>query len=190
MTMTQNEHDIRSAARRLVDGFSNIPSDWAAKVAETIDGDECVALPMWGTLFKVEDSCDERKIRALLCPIGVSEEDDITDIRDFIEERGLSVDVADYFHGDDDDDVDDPDFYDLSRLVDDVRDAWRDSYDEDAMLADSGWEAVGGTGIIAREFDGHILLGVNGAGYDFYESHWEPLYRALGYKWHKRGDDD
>lgn len=29
-----------------------------------------------------------------------------------------------------------------------------------------------------------ILLGVDGAGYDFYEEHWIPLYKARGLKWH------
>jgi len=44
---------------------------------------------------------------------------------------------------------------------------------------------VGSTGILAHEVDGFLLLGINGAGYGFYESHWEPLYQALGYKWHE-----
>ena len=28
------------------------------------------------------------------------------------------------------------------------------------------------------------LLGIDGAGYDFYEEHWIPLYNLLGLKWH------
>lgn len=28
-------------------------------------------------------------------------------------------------------------------------------------------------------------FGINGAGYDFYEAHWIPLYRARGLEWHK-----
>ena len=30
-----------------------------------------------------------------------------------------------------------------------------------------------------------ILLGIDGAGYDFYESHWIPLYKARGLHWHE-----
>ena len=30
-----------------------------------------------------------------------------------------------------------------------------------------------------------ILFGINGAGYDFYEQHWLPLYDARGLKWHE-----
>ena len=29
-----------------------------------------------------------------------------------------------------------------------------------------------------------ILLGVDGCGYDFYSSHWTPLYKRRGLKWH------
>lgn len=29
-----------------------------------------------------------------------------------------------------------------------------------------------------------ILFGIDGAGYDFYESHWIPLYKARGLRWH------
>lgn len=29
-----------------------------------------------------------------------------------------------------------------------------------------------------------IIFGIDGAGYNFYESHWIPLYKARGLKWH------
>ncbi|MCY8119586.1 hypothetical protein MOC55_11920 [Bacillus spizizenii] len=29
-----------------------------------------------------------------------------------------------------------------------------------------------------------IFFGIDGAGYDFYEQHWKPLYKARGLKWH------
>lgn len=29
-----------------------------------------------------------------------------------------------------------------------------------------------------------IFFGIDGAGYDFYESHWTPLYKARGLHWH------
>lgn len=34
------------------------------------------------------------------------------------------------------------------------------------------------------------FLGIDGAGYDFYESHWIPLYKARGLRWHKTKEDD
>jgi len=50
-----------------------------------------------------------------------------------------------------------------------------------------GCKEVGQTGIYAFDIDGHVVLGINGAGYDFYEHHWIPLYEALGYGWHESG---
>ena len=35
----------------------------------------------------------------------------------------------------------------------------------------------------ADDLDGYII-GVNGAGYNFYEAHWIPLYEAQDLKWH------
>jgi hypothetical protein len=49
----------------------------------------------------------------------------------------------------------------------------------------SGAQEVGSTGISAFEIDEEVVLGINGAGYDFYEHHWIPLYEALGYAWHE-----
>ena len=56
--------------------------------------------------------------------------------------------------------------------------------DRDDLLS-SGWKQVGNTGVLACQFDDELLLGIDGAGYDFYGEHWEPLYVALGYHWHE-----
>ena len=34
------------------------------------------------------------------------------------------------------------------------------------------------------------FFGINGAGYDFYEAHWIPLYKARGIQWHDIDVDD
>ena len=34
------------------------------------------------------------------------------------------------------------------------------------------------------------FFGIDGAGYDFYESHWIPLYNERGLKWHDTRTDD
>ena len=54
----------------------------------------------------------------------------------------------------------------------------------DEELYESEWQRIVDTGIYAIEFDGELVLGINGAGYSFYGHHWEPLYDALGYEWH------
>ena len=52
-------------------------------------------------------------------------------------------------------------------------------------FADAGWQEVADTGIYAIEIDGELILGIDGAGYDFYTNHWAKLYDALGYHWHE-----
>ena len=48
-----------------------------------------------------------------------------------------------------------------------------------------GYEEVGETGIFAFAIDDELVLGIHGAGYNFFEHHWIPLYEALGYGWHE-----
>lgn len=49
----------------------------------------------------------------------------------------------------------------------------------------AGIEALSSCGfLVYRHDDFGIFFGINGAGYDFYESHWIPLYRARGLEWH------
>ena len=35
-----------------------------------------------------------------------------------------------------------------------------------------------------------IYFGIDGAGYDFYEAHWIPLYKARGLKWHSATEEE
>lgn len=56
--------------------------------------------------------------------------------------------------------------------------------DTDEESETFGVQMVGETGIMAQTIDDELILGINGAGYDFYDSHWIPLYNALGYEWH------
>jgi hypothetical protein len=39
-------------------------------------------------------------------------------------------------------------------------------------------------GFTIFDSDYGIFLGIDGCGYDFYESHWTPLYDAMGMRWH------
>lgn len=47
-------------------------------------------------------------------------------------------------------------------------------------------ETVANCGFRIYEYEptGDIIIGIDGAGYDFYEAHWIPLYKARGLKWH------
>jgi hypothetical protein len=34
-----------------------------------------------------------------------------------------------------------------------------------------------------------VFFGINGAGYDFYEAHWNELYKARGLRWHREDSE-
>lgn len=62
--------------------------------------------------------------------------------------------------------------------------AFGDSIDNDWLenhlqeMADCGFR-------IYEQEDYGYIFGIDGAGYDFYEQHWIPLYKARGLKWHE-----
>lgn len=48
-----------------------------------------------------------------------------------------------------------------------------------------GLQAMADCGFrIYESEDFGYIFGIDGAGYDFYEAHWVPLYRARGLRWH------
>lgn len=48
-----------------------------------------------------------------------------------------------------------------------------------------GLQIMADCGFRIYETDEGIIFGIDGAGYDFYEQHWIPLYKARGLEWHK-----
>lgn len=50
------------------------------------------------------------------------------------------------------------------------------------LMADCGFR-------IYEQEDYGYIFGIDGAGYDFYESHWIPLYKARGLHWHKEEEE-
>lgn len=53
---------------------------------------------------------------------------------------------------------------------------WSDHVQE---LSDSGFT------VYELEDLGQLVVGIDGAGYDFYEAHWNKLYDKMGYTWHE-----
>ena len=62
---------------------------------------------------------------------------------------------------------------------------WIDGYLGNHLqeMADCGFR------VYIQEDYGYIF-GIDGAGYDFYESHWIPLYKARGLHWSEEDDDN
>jgi hypothetical protein len=192
MTAT-TDINIMPGVNRLMDRFSTIPQDWAVLIAEHIDKDECVAMPMYGRLFKAEDSGLAGLVSNLLDTTEGEVPTDPADIVEWVEAKGFNLEGQELsilaLCAADPDELDDAED-DIEAIRDDLMEQWRDSSDEDRYLYDCGWMDVGGPGFIAREFDGYLMLGVNGCGYDFVESHWTKLYQELGLNWHPTGEDE
>lgn len=50
---------------------------------------------------------------------------------------------------------------------------------------DNGTEILSRCGFRVYQSEKYgIFFGIDGAGYDFYDEHWIPLYKAIGLKWH------
>lgn len=60
---------------------------------------------------------------------------------------------------------------------DSADDYWLEHMDGIKLMSECGFR------IFSHEEFGYYF-GIDGAGYDFYESHWIPLYRARGLQWH------
>ena len=64
--------------------------------------------------------------------------------------------------------------------------AFGDSADED-WLENGGLQKMADCGFrIYEQEDYGCIFGIDGAGYDFYDEHWIPLYRARGLHWHDK----
>ena len=66
--------------------------------------------------------------------------------------------------------------------------SFSDGFDDRWLKEWDGLEAMSECGFRIYEHDDFgYFFGIDGAGYDFYEAHWIPLYKARGILWHKEG---
>jgi hypothetical protein len=68
--------------------------------------------------------------------------------------------------------------WDIMWSFDDMVDRWwLEEKSNLQAMADCGFR-------IYEQEDYGYIFGIDGAGYDFYEAHWIPLYKARGLRWH------
>lgn len=61
----------------------------------------------------------------------------------------------------------------------------------DEQWLENNLQAVANCGFRIYESEDYgYLIGINGAGYDFYQSHWLPLYKARGLHWHTEDKEE
>ena len=106
---------VRSDGKVLVE-FYNDDKQYRVLDPEDMEASRDGTLPMWGTLWAFNDSCD---------------------------------------------------------------DWWLEKPENLQKMADCGFR-------IYEQEDYGYIFGIDGAGYDFYEAHWIPLYKARGLHWHDR----
>ena len=68
--------------------------------------------------------------------------------------------------------------------------AFSEQIDNDWVESLGGLQAMADCGFrIYEQEDYQYIFGIDGAGYDFYQDHWLPLYKARGLKWHEIEED-
>ncbi len=178
------------AVHRLVHGFNSLQHE-AIKGIAAENNEELYAFPMWGTCFQPVDSCDRSRIREMLCSFEPTTEEEADEL---VSDYGLDVEKDEY--RDEPTNAEEEGDLDEDAYIEAVIDAWREGDYEEEMLASSGWQRVGDTGILALDYGGDdLFLGINGAAFSFYgnletgdrSGLWARLYDALGYEWHHRG---
>lgn len=181
---------IREAAEHWVREFNAIPLSMIEALAKDRweDWDE-VTLPSVGDRFEVWDDVniiypddDLSDIGSSSCCgeiIGYDAEDDMYTLKfdDGVIGRGITgtFDVVhdDYF----------PICGTLWQFSDPCDDWWLEEKDGLRAMSDCGFR-------IYYHNEWGYFFGIDGVGYDFYEQHWIPLYKARGLQWHKCQCDD
>ena len=64
---------------------------------------------------------------------------------------------------------------------DSIDDWWLEECDGIRLMSECGFR-------IYYHQEWGYFFGIDGAGYDFYAEHWEPLYKARGLHWHDEED--
>lgn len=174
---------IREAAEAWVDGFNAIPYSVAEKLLKVSDyGDlyeitppsKCDRVYLYGNEHNGEhgeivETCydgDDNLYRIELDDGGdcVVSEDDFEVER----EGGL------------------PMWGTLWAFGENIDNAWLDG-----KYIGNGLQAMADCGFrIYESEDYEYIFGIDGAGYDFYEAHWIPLYKARGLHWHKEESEE
>lgn len=65
--------------------------------------------------------------------------------------------------------------------------AFSSNCDNDWLEEEGNLEKMAECGFRIYESEDYgYIFGIDGAGYDFYQEHWYPLYMARGLKWHDK----
>lgn len=144
-----------------------VPQEWVSIVAEAKG--EYYPLPMWGTMFLIEDYLGENiynSARAMLSGTDeLKDEIEQNENSNYSEDERAMLEKA----------LNDDDWTVLEEYIDEEMAGARCVLDKDGDT----------TALYIYDIDGQYVLGVNGAGWNFYDGVWDKLYDLLGLKWHE-----
>lgn len=148
--------------------FSSISQDWAERLFISFNG-YAPKLPMWGTMWVV-NQFDGEKFMANSRRM-VSDTSDI-DLEEVEENQGLEK------RKQVEKDLEDGQLSDLY-----------DEYVDEEMAGELNVLDKDGspTAVYIYELDDEYIIGVNGAGWDFYDGVWNKLYDVADLHWHSEG---
>jgi hypothetical protein len=119
------------AIHRMVEQFQAIPRSWAETICEKLE--EYHTLPMWGTMFIVDDWYGERLMQNSTIQLESGE----------------------------------------------------DGYNEEMDSEMIGEHRINDTNAYIYEIDEQYVIGIHGAGWDFYDGIWDTIYEIMELEWHE-----
>lgn len=137
-----------------------VPQEWVRIISEQ-SGDPA-HLPMWGTMWIVDSHIGERLMEHSRVMVESAAEIDLEAIDDVAERKRVAKAIKN------------EDYQVTENYVDEEM-----AY-EHCVLDKNGDT----TALFVYEVADEYVIGVNGAGWDFYDGVWDKLYDLLGLQWH------
>lgn len=154
----------REAIEKFVErDFHPVPQEWVKIIAEA--NDEFPSLPMWGTMWIVDQHLGERLMAH--SRLMASEASELVYSDNVEEQEGIKAKVEQA--------IKDGDFTFLEEYVSE------EMAGEHCVLDKEGKT----TAVYIYEVGDEYVIGVHGAGWNFYDGVWDKLYDLLGLEWHE-----
>jgi hypothetical protein len=152
------------AIQRMVNEFNAIPQSWVRIVSE--NDNDYHTFPMWGTMWIVDRMYGERFLENSRIMAYDKDEIDLDSLDEAERER---VEKA----------IQEDDFLVLEEYVDEEMSGERCVLDNNGNT----------TALYIYEVSDEYVIGVNGAGWNFFDGVWDKLYNIMGLKWHDEGTE-
>lgn len=162
-----NNTTIRQATERWVEGFNQYPLDMVEKLMKVdVDSWHEITKPIVGDYVWSNDYQDEYKV------IAIDTEEEVATLE--VEDEQVTVGL-DSIYLEQDSFL--PAWSTMWTFGSSCDDYWLEELGGLQLMSDCGFR-------IYEHDEWGYFFGIDGCGYDFYEAHWLPLYKARGLKWH------